>query len=368
MHLLIESVDELARQWNCQLMTSERQRGLVCATLSRAKSAVLELEKLIAYILTKETSAGTAVDRSAWISSLSRIKHAKDNIRRAREDLNTVWATTSHRYCASIDRLSTLELTCKHSRTTGRIELELRDITASVVHIRSDLSNAQTMFNDASEAMSREMSQLRLAQGDMISRLKRVTHQESSQNIVNSTANPRSETICRMFSSRGDESGSTSLACRLVKRRRCSVNCTCICHQHKSFWSPNFLCRTLGLLFIGYKGSARIFMKCDTEACRASSVQKLHMSYLFPRWLATRMICINVCPQGPELLLRCLRMRPYATTPIFQSISRCQLDNVQSLMGAGQASVLDVDEFGRSLLQVSLSYMTCADRLHDQKD
>ena len=97
-HLLIESVDELARQWTYQPATSDRQRRWVCATLDRANSAVLELEKLIAYILTKETSTGTEVDLLAWVRNLDRVKDAKDSIRKAREDLNTVWATLSHRY------------------------------------------------------------------------------------------------------------------------------------------------------------------------------------------------------------------------------------------------------------------------------
>ena len=103
-HLSIESVDELAHQWTHQPSTSNTQRKLVYVTLDRAKSAVLELEKLVAYILTKETSTGTEIDRSAWVWNPNRIKEVKDSIRRAREDLNTVWATLSHRYLDHVIR------------------------------------------------------------------------------------------------------------------------------------------------------------------------------------------------------------------------------------------------------------------------
>ena len=96
-HLLIDSVDELAPQWINQLSTSNRQQQLVCTTLARARDSVLELEKLIAYILTKETVSGAEVDRSVWVRNLDRIGDAKNSIRRAREDLNTVWVALSHR-------------------------------------------------------------------------------------------------------------------------------------------------------------------------------------------------------------------------------------------------------------------------------
>ena len=111
LHLLIESVNELAHQLTHQPTTTDKQQDLVCITLNRAKSTVLELEKLIAYILTKEASAGTKVDRTAWLRNHTRIKRAKVDIRRAREDLNTVWATLSHRY-STPSSLSLMGLIC----------------------------------------------------------------------------------------------------------------------------------------------------------------------------------------------------------------------------------------------------------------
>ena len=101
MHLLISSVDEVAWWWIRHVSTSESQQELVSVTLSQAKDSVLELEKLVAYILTKETSTGNKVDLSAWVRNVDRIKDAKDSIRRARENLNVVWIKLDHEYAWS---------------------------------------------------------------------------------------------------------------------------------------------------------------------------------------------------------------------------------------------------------------------------
>ena len=96
-HLVICSVDEIARQWTHHPSTSDRQREAVCVTLRRAKDSVLELESLIAYVLTKETDRGTRISRQAWARNLDRMKDTKERIRAAREDLNVMWTMLSHR-------------------------------------------------------------------------------------------------------------------------------------------------------------------------------------------------------------------------------------------------------------------------------
>ena len=110
LHLLIRAVDELYRQRNNLSSASTLQEEVVCRTLERAKHAVLELEKLIGYILTKETNAGTEVNNLAWIRAVDRITETKGNIRAARDNLNTVWAALSNRYarlkCVCIEDIS----------------------------------------------------------------------------------------------------------------------------------------------------------------------------------------------------------------------------------------------------------------------
>ena len=249
-----------------------------------------------------------------------------------------------------------MELTYKGSRTTRRIELELGDLATNVVHLRSDSSNTQAILNNVSGAIPHEIFQSSTVQKDALSGMERVVPRRSSQDIVDPSTKSRSEVFTRPLSSRG-EVESSSFICGLTERRRCFVHCICICHRPNSIWSPSFLCHALGLLLIGYNGSARVFQECDTKTCRAQSTKKWYVYYMFPRWVLSKVIFISLCFQGPELLLRCLRTCHFQTTPAFQSVSRGQLHHVQSLMAANQASVLDVDEFGISLLQVSLPYM-----------
>ena len=109
----------------------------------------------------------------------------------------------------------------------------------------------------------------------------------------------------------------------------------------------------LGLLFVGYHGNARLFTKCDTDACFGPSKTGYHILYVFPRWVLNLAMFIQVNMQGPEMLIRCLRVRPFATTPVFQLLAQGQHNQVQRLLSIGQASVLDVSEAGKSLLQVS---------------
>ena len=97
LHLLIRAVNELYHRPTNLNPTSTLQEKVVCNALERAKYAVLELEKLIEYVLTKQTARGTEVDTLAWSRVLDRVKEAKNNIRTARTDLNTIWTTLDNR-------------------------------------------------------------------------------------------------------------------------------------------------------------------------------------------------------------------------------------------------------------------------------
>ena len=64
--------------------------------------------------------------------------------------------------------------------------------------------------------------------------------------------------------------------------------------------------------------------------------------------------------RGPELLLRCVRVRPHSS-PSFQAVLQGQIHHLISLLTEGKASVLDVNRFGESLIahatSVNQSYL-----------
>ena len=218
----------------------------------------------------------------------------------------------------------------------------------------------QTTFSEVIRTASLELRQSSVVQRDTSLGLERIARWESSQEIESTTVKQRFKSPSRPpaqgTSTRGNGHVPDTFICQLSRRGHCFVDCACVCHQYNGFWSPNFLSLPLGLLFIGYNGNARIFEGCDTLDCRARSNKKLCMYYMFPQWMVNMVIFARVCSQGPELLLRCLRMREYEVTLAFQSVHHCRLDLVQSLIATGQTSILDVDQCGRSLLYVCLTH------------
>ena len=110
LHLLICAVNELYHRRIELSWVSTAQEEVVRNSLERAKHAVLELEKLIEYVLTKETKEGTEIDGLAWTRALDRIKEVKNNFRAARVDLNTVWMSLDIRYLCLI-LLSSIDVT-----------------------------------------------------------------------------------------------------------------------------------------------------------------------------------------------------------------------------------------------------------------
>ena len=146
---------------------------------------------------------------------------------------------------------------------------------------------------------------------------------------------------------------STTIALRLTER--CDIGCKCTCHQQKRVRSPSSLSHVFGSLFIGYVGFPSLFSQCGFgNICCEKTEIKGSITYVFPLWFAALAVMINVEQlqrRSPQMLIRCLRVRPFSSTP-FQAVAQNQVDHVKSLIVESQASVLDVDEIGRSLLTV----------------
>ena len=96
LYLLVHAIDDLYRQHNDSTRVSQQE--VVCAVLERTKSAVLELEEVIAYRLTKETKRGTEIDLIGWAGASNKINIIKDKIRNTRSNLNAVWIEINNRF------------------------------------------------------------------------------------------------------------------------------------------------------------------------------------------------------------------------------------------------------------------------------
>ena len=180
----------------------------------------------------------------------------------------------------------------------------------------------------------------------------------------NSTSSTSSPSICKSSGLSGSQPYGDSMEIRdfsinqlrfdTTFTRSCCSFCTCSCHKQIRLKSPNFLKNVLGLVFVGYTSIplASAPRTCDLPSCRRQGESVVTITYVFPLWLIQRTMTIKLQGKGPELLLRVRRVRPNDAA-IFLALENNNLMIVRRLLAAGEASILDVNEDGQSLLHVS---------------
>ena len=143
-------------------------------------------------------------------------------------------------------------------------------------------------------------------------------------------------------------------------RNICEQDCSCTCHRRGKFRSPSYLSSVFGSLLIGYTAQPRMSCICDSYDCRGRSTC-ITYTYAFPRWLLDRMVAFRIAYdrlRGPELCVRLSRMRSGRENIFWLAIitasgrHKASINHIQYLLTNGEASVLDVDPYGRTALQV----------------
>ena len=345
--VLVLAVDELYQQCSDPVPTAQQE--VICKSLQRAKNIVLELQTLVEFVLTRETERGSEVARLAWIRSADKLKELKDLIRRARSDLNATWIVISSRNESPPPLHNFANFNRNDSK---RVELQLLDISVTMEDLRLSRVEDRDLLN---HAMS--------AHGHLLKLVRQGIRQDSD--IACPLNSPLMETshMSRLqqntfnFRSMDIAARSTVLQVSVTRLRRCERLCICSCHHHGHYRSPPFLDSVVGCLFLGYSGSPCLSQKCDTEACRKLSAKMTFLKYVFPSWLleqAVQMKFLLSKPKGPEVVIRCLKVRPI-TSSIFQMNMKGgdHVNIISNLLQKGKASVLDVDFHGKSGLWVT---------------
>ena len=139
----------------------------------------------------------------------------------------------------------------------------------------------------------------------------------------------------------------------------CNVNCRCSCHKKGSLKSPKFLTTILGSIMVGYNAIPGLAQRCNDSSCKGQSTN-ITYTYAFPEWFVSRVLYVNFKKEqlkGPELCLRVARVRP-RDAAIFIAMEDEREEHVleytKGLLLAGEASVLDVNPQGMTLLQVGV--------------
>jgi hypothetical protein len=133
----------------------------------------------------------------------------------------------------------------------------------------------------------------------------------------------------------------------------CPTLCPCTCHRLKRFTSFQFLKRWTGVLAVAYSEACKQSPVCSVTRCKRSSTALVHVSYVLPIWLASRMVSVLLKSRplsGPKMELEPCRVI-HTKSYFFAAVGK--LEALRNLMARGQASALDVDPVdGYSALMV----------------
>lgn len=140
----------------------------------------------------------------------------------------------------------------------------------------------------------------------------------------------------------------------------CEPDSSCACHEGGRIRSPRYLNAIFGSLLIGYRAQPWVTATCDSSDCRGRLTYVTY-TYAFPPWLLDRMMTFRIAydqSRGPELCVRLPRVRSHGDS-IFTAArmylpreNEAAIQHIKLLLTNGEASVLDVDPYGHTALQV----------------
>ena len=140
------------------------------------------------------------------------------------------------------------------------------------------------------------------------------------------------------------------------------LGCNCTCYRNGRLRSPTYVDTLLGSFCLGYKALPWLVKRCENTCCEIHSTSVTY-TYTFPRWFLRRVMIARIEYQqsrGPEFCLRLVRVRPSDANifvAIFSTGSNLYIvHQIERMLRCGQASVLDVDPQGRTVLQVTAKH------------
>ena len=333
--------------WTATQDTDDHPPESLISTLSRVKSILLRLESYISYQLTTVTADGGSirVDKSVYLRAERRLQELKDEIHASRIAL----ASALSLFASSIgmrNRIQSRQISCSlellHSKVEKVPELALRVLdtpqqisfpqtTFQTLRTRGESLERQSGASSGSEDLKNRPS----VNPDMPSR----PQNHDSQMVVSREL--RNETQHK------------SAPIDQLIENSCTIGCHCPCHSNNQIRSPKLLHTIFGSFFLSYRTYPSLKQACGVR-CRARA-GGITCVYAFPRFLLERAISISyscALAKGPELLLRVMRRRDFAI--IRALLNRRQsyvLKEMKRMLDCGEASVLDMDEDGDTILK-----------------
>lgn len=321
----------------------QKQESLVRA-LEHANQTLLALQSLIACKLTTVDSRDGRIKfkRKSWLLVESRVKSLKDEIRTDR-----------------------LRLSAALSLLASSITLELRDQIGNICFIVETLKTKVAQTDEPfMEKQGGQTLVLRDSQQAAVPQLSQKSHNESQASQTDAGIGPSLTylNLGQPQSSRSDAVVSPYAVNLDIARSFCEQGCseqgcTCACHKRSRIKSLSYLNAVFGSLLVGYSAKPWVTRTCDSADCRSRSTTVTY-TYAFPHWFLNRIVTLKMAydqSRGPELCLRFVRVRPRYDSifaPTATSTDEVAIRHIQLLLSSGEASVRDVDPYGRSALHV----------------
>ena len=142
----------------------------------------------------------------------------------------------------------------------------------------------------------------------------------------------------------------------------CIPCCRCRCHAVRHLKSSSLWHKTLGALFAGCSGyPLETLAACTERECVSQSRFGIYVCYLFPSWILSKAFMVTIMSVTSGKISASLtvnRVVPFsADAYLIASSASARTENVEdmkALFSSGLASPRDVDQFGGSILRVSL--------------
>ena len=89
-HLLVSIIQDTWGQRDHTVLVEDQYDELIYITLRRSSAELLDIEKLIAYDLTKVSSNGDKLDKMAWLRAQGKVQSAQARLRETRSMLTGI--------------------------------------------------------------------------------------------------------------------------------------------------------------------------------------------------------------------------------------------------------------------------------------
>ena len=345
LQIVVKDVSNLLEQHS--EITQAAPISSICFALDKSKRTLLNLESLIAYELTTTTGKDNELrlDRSAWFRLEPKVLRLKNEIRDVRvrlsAALNILSSSTSLGISAQIRQLRfTVEsVNVVTGAARGELVSQMQDL-ASLVQ-GSLVCSAGQEQRTAAAPDTNELSQ------NVLNIVSHKTGPLSTDLALNRQPAPQGYNTLQIATPNSFK----------ITGKSCHVNCRCSCHKKCSLKSPKFLTPMLGSIMVGYNTIPGLAQRCNDPSCKGQSTN-ITYTYAFPEWFVRRVVYFNFKNEqlkGPELCLRIVNVRP-SNANIFIALQDDReefvLEHTKRLLLAGEASVLDVNPEGESILLV----------------